>query len=170
MNSGLNKFLFCLKATLATLLVMEIGLFCIVVMNVLGTFSMEIPFIQYLLSNPIYTTFVLIKMMTHTILVLYLTIKMNRLTKMKDVSVAMVKDWARSVLISGLIYFVVYSVVIVMYSGSFLFTFDWVFYVMVYVTSTCVISVLSPTYTEEKESSLPRWFMVFLVKEVEEEE
>lgn len=170
MNSGLNKFLFCLKATLATLLVMEIGLFCIVVMNVLGTFSMEIPFIQYLLRNPIYTTFVLIKMMTHTILVLYLTIKMNRLTKMKDVSVAMVKDWTRSVLISGLIYFVVYSVVIVMYSGSFLFTFDWVFYVMVYVASTCVISVLSPTYTEEKESSLPRWFMDFLVKEVEEEE
>ena len=170
MNSGLNKFLFCLKATLATLLVMEIGLFCIVVMNVLGTFSMEIPFIQYLLRNPIYTTFVLIKMMTHTILVLYLTIKMNRLTKMKDVSVVMVKDWTRSVLISGLIYFVVYSVVIVMYSGSFLFTFDWVFYVMVYVTSTCVISVLSPTYTEEKESSLPRWFMDFLVKEVEEEE
>ena len=170
MNSGLNKFLFCLKAMLATLLVMEIGLFCIVVMNVLGTFSMEIPFIQYLLRNPIYTTFVLIKMMTHTILVLYLTIKMNRLTKMKDVSVVMVKDWTRSVLISGLIYFVVYSVVIVMYSGSFLFTFDWVFYVMVYVTSTCVISVLSPTYTEEKESSLPRWFMDFLVKEVEEEE
>ena len=170
MNSGLNKFLFCLKSTLATLLVMEIGLFCIVVMNVLGTFSMEIPFIQYLLRNPIYTTFVLIKMMTHTILVLYLTIKMNRLTKMKDVSVAMLKDWTRSVLISGLIYFVVYSVVIVMYSGSFLFTFDWVFYVMVYVTSTCVISVLSPTYTEEKESSLPRWFMDFLVKEVEEEE
>ena len=170
MNSGLNKFLFCLKATLATLLVMEIGLFCIVVMNVLGTFSMEIPFIQYLLSNPIYTTFVLIKMMTHNILVLYLTIKMNRLTKMKDVSVAMVKDWTRSVLISGLIYFVVYSVVIVMYSGSFLFTFDWVFYLMVYVTSTCVIGVLNPTYTEEKESSLPRWFMDFLVKEVEEEE
>ena len=138
-------------------------------MNVLGTISMEIPFIQYLLSNPIYTTFVLIKMMTHTILVLYLTIKMNRLTKMKDVSVAMVKDWTRSVFISGLIYFVVYSVV-VMYSGSFLFTFDWVFYLMVYVTSTCVISVLNPTYTEEKESSLPRWFMDFLVKEVEEEE
>ena len=107
--------------------------------------------------------------MTHTILVLYLTIKMNRLTKMKDVSVAMVKDWTRSVLLSGLIYFIVYSVVIVMYSGSFLITFDWIFYLMVYVTSTCVISVLNPTYTEEKESSLPRCLMDFLVEEVEEE-
>lgn len=170
MNTGLNKFLFCLKAMLVTLLVMEIGLFCIVVMNVLGTISMEIPFIQYLLSNPIYTTFVLIKMMTHNILVLYLTIKMNRLTKMKDVSVAMVKDWTRSVLLSGLIYFIVYSVVIIMYSGSFLFTFDWVFYLMVYVTSTCVIGVLNPIYTEEKECSLHRWFVDFFTEEVEEDE
>ena len=56
-----------------------------------------------------------------------------------------------------------------MYSGSFLFTFDWIFYLMVYVTSTCIISVLNPTYTEEKESSLPRWLKDFLVEEVEEE-